>query len=95
MQALHRYAAQHGSLPPASDATAAADVLEKAKRLAFERGTEVELSTRLLANLASGARAEMVALAAFFGGIVGQEVPASLTVSVCWGGVRQRMLRRR
>lgn len=49
-------------------------MLEKAKRLAFERGTEVELSTRLLANLASGARAEMVALAAFFGGIVGQEV---------------------
>jgi len=74
MQALHAYAAEGGSLPAPSDAAAAAKVLQLATKLAADNAAEVELSPRLLANLASGARSEMAPLTAFFGGVVGQEV---------------------
>jgi ubiquitin-activating enzyme E1 len=74
VQALHRYAAESGSLPPPSDAAAAAAVTGLAKQLASEAKAEVDFSDRLMANLASGSRGELSPLCAFFGGIVGQEV---------------------
>jgi len=74
IQALHAYAAEEGGLPPPADSTACQKVLAMATKLAADAGVELELSARLLANLASGSRGEIAPLTAFFGGIVGQEV---------------------
>ena len=73
-QALHAYRAEHGALPPPSDAAAAAAVLQRAQALAKAAGDEVEFSERLMRNLASGARGELSPMCAFFGGIAAQEV---------------------
>ena len=73
-QAVHAFRAAHSQLPAPSDAAHAAEVLQRATELAKAAGQEVELSERLLRNLASGARGELSPLCAFFGGIAAQEV---------------------
>ena len=73
-QALDRYRADHGELPPPSDAAAAAEILECAKVLAKTAGDEIEFSERVMRNLASGSRGEISPMCAFLGGIAAQEV---------------------
>ena len=80
VQALHRFAEAHqNKLPrPHSDADAK-EVLEITKTIIKEEGLEIDLDEKLITELSYQAQGDLSPMAAFFGGMVAQEVLKSVS----------------
>ncbi|KAL3442440.1 hypothetical protein BJX65DRAFT_312893 [Aspergillus insuetus] len=88
VQALHRFAETHGGqFPRPHHETDAQEVLKIANDLAASQEDKVELDEKLLKELSYQAQGDLNPLAAFFGGIVAQEVLKA--VSGKFGPVQQ------
>lgn len=73
-QALHAFAESQGRFPSPMDDADAAVILGSAQAFAKSQGAEVEFDEKLLKELSYQARGDLNPMAAFFGGIVAQEV---------------------
>ncbi|KAH6681138.1 hypothetical protein F5X68DRAFT_211958 [Plectosphaerella plurivora] len=73
-QALHAFAESQGRFPNPMDDQDAAVILGSAQAFAKTQGVEVEFDEKLLKELSYQARGDLNPMAAFFGGVVAQEV---------------------
>lgn len=73
-QALHAFQVAKGRLPQPMDDEDAAIVLGAAKKFAEEEKLEIEIDEKLLKELSYQALGDLSPMAAFFGGVVAQEV---------------------
>ncbi|QPC72802.1 hypothetical protein HYE68_003554 [Fusarium pseudograminearum] len=73
-QALHAFQLNHKRLPNPMDEDDAIVVLGAAKKFAEQEGLEIELDERLLKELSYQAQGDLNPMAAYFGGLVAQEV---------------------
>ncbi|CAG8725507.1 4989_t:CDS:2, partial [Dentiscutata heterogama] len=73
-QALHAYTEKSGSLPRPYNEHDADEVLKLVKELNEQCEEKVELSDKLIKQLAYGAAGDLSPMAAVFGGLVAQEV---------------------
>lgn len=73
-QALHAFQVAKGRLPQPMDDDDAAIVLGAAKKFAEEEKLEIEFDEKLLKELSYQALGDLSPMAAFFGGVVAQEV---------------------
>ncbi|KAH7375029.1 hypothetical protein B0T11DRAFT_234402 [Plectosphaerella cucumerina] len=73
-QALHAFAESQGRFPNPMDDQDAAVILGSAQAFAKTQGVDVEFDEKLLKELSYQARGDLNPMAAFFGGIVAQEV---------------------
>lgn len=75
VQALHKFAESHdGQFPRPMNESDAQEVLKIAKNLASSQEEKVELDEKIIKELAYQARGDINPLAAYFGGVVAQEV---------------------
>jgi ubiquitin-activating enzyme E1 len=73
-QALHAFQLTHKRLPNPMDDDDAIVVLGAAKKFAEQEGLEIELDEKLLKELSYQAQGDLNPMAAYFGGLVAQEV---------------------
>ncbi|KAF5252115.1 hypothetical protein FANTH_2863 [Fusarium anthophilum] len=73
-QALHAFQLTHNRLPSPMDDDDAIVVIGAAKKFAEQEGLEIELNEKLLKELSYQAQGDLNPMAAYFGGIVAQEV---------------------
>ncbi|SCV55861.1 probable ubiquitin-protein ligase (E1-like (ubiquitin-activating) enzym) [Fusarium fujikuroi] len=73
-QALHAFQLTHKRLPNPMDDDDAIVVLGAAKKFAEQEGLDIELNEKLLKELSYQAQGDLNPMAAYFGGIVAQEV---------------------
>ncbi|KAF5700914.1 ubiquitin-activating enzyme E1 [Fusarium globosum] len=73
-QALHAFQLTHKRLPNPMDDDDAIVVLGAAKKFAEQEGLDIELNENLLKELSYQAQGDLNPMAAYFGGIVAQEV---------------------
>ncbi|PNP75590.1 hypothetical protein FNYG_10999 [Fusarium nygamai] len=73
-QALHAFQLTHKRLPNPMDDDDAIVVLGAAKKFAEQEGLDIELDEKLLKELSYQAQGDLNPMAAYFGGIVAQEV---------------------
>lgn len=73
-QALHAFQLNHKRLPNPMDEDDAIVVLGAAKKFAEQEGLEIELDEKLLKELSYQAQGDLNPMAAYFGGLVAQEV---------------------
>ncbi|KAF4501389.1 ubiquitin-activating enzyme E1 [Fusarium agapanthi] len=73
-QALHAFQLTHSRLPNPMDDDDAIVVLGAAKKFAEQEGLDIELNEKLLKELSYQAQGDLNPMAAYFGGIVAQEV---------------------
>ncbi|CAK7220978.1 E1 ubiquitin-activating protein [Sporothrix bragantina] len=73
-QALHAFAQTHKRLPRPQNAEDATVLVASAREFAKAEGIEVEIDEKLLTELSYQATGDLNPMAAFFGGIVAQEV---------------------
>ncbi|KAG5810370.1 hypothetical protein H9Q74_014008 [Fusarium xylarioides] len=73
-QALHAFQLTHKRLPKPMDDDDAIVVLGAAKKFAEQEGLDIELNEKLLKELSYQAQGDLNPMAAYFGGIVAQEV---------------------
>ncbi|CAK7198182.1 E1 ubiquitin-activating protein [Sporothrix eucalyptigena] len=73
-QALHAFAQSNQRLPRPQNADDATVLVESARAFAKKEGIEVEIDEKLLTELSYQATGDLNPMAAFFGGIVAQEV---------------------
>jgi len=73
-QALHRFKEMNGELPRPHNEKDAAAFLEVARSLAGSGEDKIELDEKVLKELSYQARGDLSPMAAFFGGLVAQEV---------------------
>ncbi|KAL1902257.1 E1 ubiquitin-activating protein [Sporothrix stenoceras] len=73
-QALHAFAQTHNRLPAPQNAEDATVLVASARAFAKTEGIDVELDEKLLTELSYQATGDLNPMAAFFGGIVAQEV---------------------
>ncbi|KAH7198213.1 uncharacterized protein B0J16DRAFT_330032 [Fusarium flagelliforme] len=73
-QALHAFQLTHKRLPSPMDDDDALVVLGAAKKFAEQEGLEIELDEKLLKELSYQAQGDLNPMAAYFGGLVAQEV---------------------
>ncbi|KAF5970930.1 ubiquitin-activating enzyme E1 [Fusarium bulbicola] len=73
-QALHAFQLTHNRLPSPVDDDDAIVVIGAAKKFAEQEGLEIELNEKLLKELSYQAQGDLNPMAAYFGGIVAQEV---------------------
>lgn len=73
-QALHAFAQTHNRLPRPFNAEDATVVVDSARKFVQQEGADVEIDEKLLTELSYQATGDLNPIAAFFGGIIAQEV---------------------